>query len=222
MTLKELAALVTGEKLDHTVRASELLKMNSLVIAKGIHDTGEVTVFQNGYILYTEDNHLTVFHLSDVLGKTVYYKTTHSKIIPEEQRQLEISFFEDLDWLIRIVMYGNGKIVHNCNSILDQKIEFRFAVMPDNHIDMVYIPEYLTDEADNREQQKQLIEAVKVRIVPTQWLVFVNKAGFGMTEAQLGKKLNISQQAVGKRYRKALKNIAKAKEEVKRFSDKME
>ena len=223
MTLKELAAKVTGEKWNKTPKVTDLIASGSPVIASGEHNDGNITVFENGYILYTEDDHLTIFHISDIYGKDTVYHTLNDSIIPENTRRINADVFYDLDWKISAVMHGNWRVLHNCNVYQNNLVEYHYSGLPEDYVDrLCYTPDYLTDEPVEEDHFSKAIEAVKVRIVPTQWDVYIGIVVQDLTEEQLAVKLNISQQAVCKRYRKAIKNIEKNRKDVLLKIDKGE
>lgn len=218
MTLKELASLVS-KKRKHTPNARELRASDEPIIVEGKHSTGTATVYQSGYVLYTEDKHHTVFHISEIIEKRTRYLTSHSDVVPEQSRIIDGEYFQDLDWIIPVVMLGNKRIIHNIIAQQEKRVDYHYSRLIEEPMDLSYLPEYLSPETELLEHKRGMVDEVRDRIVPTQWIVYVGVVGHRMTEKQLAVHLNITQQAVCKRLLKARKNISKVKTEVQKKND---
>lgn len=113
--MKELRALVQNNKEELAPSYEHLRFGNIPIVACGKHSTSDITVYQNGFVLYTESNHYTIFHIDTVYNKNKQYLTVDERTVPERLRTIEASVFWDLDWIIRLVMEGNERIIHNHN-----------------------------------------------------------------------------------------------------------
>lgn len=211
MTLQELFTQVKGKKRKHKPKIDELLNGDYLIIAEGMHDSGTVKVYENGYVLYTEYNHFTIFHVSDVYGKGMEYTTADEYAVPKKSRVIEADYFKDQDWLFRVVMEGNNRIQHNHNVKQNRYVAFRYSGIAEDIDELGYLPEYLVE--DDFFQEK--INEIKDLISPDLWIVYVSIKAYGITEESLARRLKITQQAVSKRYHKACKVIPEAKEKIK-------
>ena len=224
MTLKELSAYVTGTKKKERMTKSDLLNSRSLVIEKGEHGNGTAYVYQNGYILYKEYRFYTIFHISDVLGKNALYETANEGVSPSSTRTINADYLENLEWIIPIAMWGNARIIHNLNNRELDHRDFRYCGMPEDWSEVASPADETSDleQIEDADEAAKIVEEIKIRIVPTQWKVFVGKVVHELTDEELGTILNISHQAVNKRYKKAIKRIERAKDDVLNPKDKTE
>ena len=223
MTLNELYSLVTAPKQKTAPRLRDLMQSESPIIAYGKHDDGEVTVYENGYVVYTESNRMTIFHLKEVYSRGIEYDTCKGdNIVPKRLRAFGASYFHDKDWLFSVVMYGNWRIANNYEKFLRKKIQFHFSSVSE---ELEYIfpidDEPLFDEESDKENEEEIKTLIKTRlkkaedmIVPSQWHVYVSITGYGITETELACQLGISQQAVSKRFKKCEKHIPRIREEI--------
>ena len=212
MTLQELFTQVKGKKQKSKPKIKTLNNGKHKIIAEGRHDNGIVKVYDNGYIFYSEDDHFTVFHISDVYGKREEYSSDDKMAIPRETRVIEGDFFNEQDWLFRVVMEGNARIQHNHNIQQNRFVEFRYSGIAEDLEELCYIPEYLTDDDSFRVN----LDDIKEHVSPDLWVVYVSIKAFGITEAAIARDLNITQQAVSKRYRKACRTIPEVGKEIAR------
>lgn len=223
MTLKELSAQVTGTKKKDGMSRSELLNSGSPAIAIGSHNNGSVSVFQNGYILYSECHYFTVFHISEVCGKNAQYNTVDKDVPYSDARIIGADYLENLEWILPITMWGNGRIIHNLNVRENDHRDFRYSGVPEDWDDIACVYEDSPyEEVEDADEAQHAIDEIKIRIVPTQWSVFVGKVVDGLSEEQLATTLNISQQAVSKRYKKAISNIRRVKRDLPNKENKDE
>ena len=157
MTLQELFTQVKGKKQKTKPNIHSLNNGRHKIIAEGSHDNGIVKVYDNGYIFYSEDNHFTVFHISDVYGKREEYSSDDENSVPKGTRVIEGEFFNDKDWLFRVVMEGNTRIQHNHNIKQNRYIEFRYSGIAEDLEELSYIPEYLTDDDSFRVKLDEIL-----------------------------------------------------------------
>lgn len=212
MTLQELFTQVKGKKQKSKPKLKTLFNGKHKIIAEGQHDNGIVKVYDNGYIFYSEDNHFTIFHICDVYGKREEYSTGDEMAVPKDTRVIEGDFFYDKDWLFRVVMEGNSRIQHNHNIQQNRIIEFRYSGVAEDLQELCFIPEYLTDDDSFRVS----LDEIKEHVSPDLWVVYVSIKAYGITEAAIAHDLNITQQAVSKRYRKACRTIPEVGKEIAR------
>lgn len=217
MTLKELTAQVTGKKKPQAMHYSTLLANRIPVIASSEHDNGSVTAFVNGYIVYTEDNYVTVFHVSEITGKNKRVSDERANHGTDKKRISDI--LEDLDWRIGAVMKGNSRITSNREAYQAELVQYHYSEIPEEvtHTGVFY--DRMSDTDELTEHIRKVVEEVKKEIRPTQWVVYVGIAVNKMTQDEMATKLNISQQAVGKRYKNALRNVSRAKRKVQKKID---
>lgn len=210
MTLEELYSQVKDTKKTKYPKIDDLISGKYKVIAEGKHDTGIVKVYETGYILYIEDNKYTIFHITDVYGVGFSYTTQLYQDASIPYRKFNAEFFNDKDWLFRVVMAGNDRIVHNNNVNYERNIAFRYSGIAEDISELCYIPDYLQDNDDDADTVSDKIEQVKSMVSPNLWSVFVSIKVDGELERNVAAELHITQQAVSKRYRKACEQIPQA------------
>ena len=218
MTLKELYSVVNPIKTKNHMILTELLESGAPVVAEGKHDTGTVSVFKNGYILYTEDDRWTIFHISEVMRSGVRYETDKESIVPRKTRVLNASFFYEKDWILGIVMEGNRRMIENGDRVFRKWVEFHYSEYSEEMEQLCFIPQYEIEDDISDWIHTQIVELQK-HITPSQWNVFVNITAFGVTEKELAERMHITQQTVSTCYRRAVNNIHKAKRKISK--DKM-
>ena len=83
MTLKELKKRVpVADKNGSVLGKTELLNSGAKIVVKEMVDTGvEISVFDNGYVLFEEDKHKTIFRLHSCNSYgTVYNDAAGNKL----------------------------------------------------------------------------------------------------------------------------------------------
>ena len=216
MTLKELRALVQNNK-EETAPSYEQLRFGNIpIVACGKHSTGDITVYQNGFVLYTESNHYTIFHIDTVYNKSKQYLTVDEKTVPERLRTIEASVFWDLDWIIRLVMEGNERIIHNNNCAENKLIEFHYSEFSEDMEELCYTPGDLEEKALFEKMCDELVEKVRSKLLPKQWVAYVKIEVHGLSEQELAEELKVSQQAVSRCYARACERILRVKADVER------
>jgi len=216
VTLKELYDQVKGEKLEKTPSDKELINSGSPIIASWKCDETEMTAFENGYILYSEWGHHTVFHVSDIYTHGMEYQTYRGNAVPRYMRYLDANFFHDKDWRYRVIMLGNDRIVDNRGTEESEFLAYHFSSIS-YELEQVYsIPNDSDDEDEIDEEEfrkwiRSQITEIKKYIKPTQWKVYVNITAFDKKETEIAEQMKISQQAVSKTYKRSIKNISEVR-----------
>ena len=218
MTLRELTAQVTGKKKPKALHYSTLLASGVPVVASSEHDNGSVTAFANGYIVYTEDDYVTVFHVSEITGKNKRVPDDERDNLGQDKKRIA-DILEDLDWRIGAVMKGNSRITSNREAYQAEMVQYHYSEIPEEvtHIGAYY--DLSTDADELSASVRKVVEEIKKEIRPTQWVVYVGIAVNKMTQDEMASHLKISQQAVGKRYKNALRNVSLAKRKVQKKID---
>ena len=105
LTLKELKKRVPVAENSGLVMGSvELLHSGAEIVVKETVDNGvAISVFDNGYVLYEEDKHRTVFRLHDCSG----YEYKHSET---EIENFGEAFFENENWYVLPLMVGMDRV----------------------------------------------------------------------------------------------------------------
>lgn len=113
MTLKELKKRVpVADKNGSVLGKTELLNSGAKIVVKEMVDTGvEISVFDNGYVLFEEDKHKTIFCLHSCKGYDYGLLDEKENIFGEE-------FFENENWYILPLMIGMDRVEASRKRIL--------------------------------------------------------------------------------------------------------
>ena len=103
MTLKELKAVVkVADERKPAPKHKELLEKGVNVVVKEVISDGvEITVFENGYVLFTDGKRKTVFKLHECEG--VDYESVKDKSVI-----FQSTFFENENWYVLLLLVGSN------------------------------------------------------------------------------------------------------------------
>lgn len=196
MTLRELKARVKVADVRVSVpKRAELLEMKADVVVKELIETGvEITVFENGYVLYVEGIHSTVFRLHDCEGYDYDFLEG-----PSESVQAE--FFENENWYILPLMIGMKRVETNRKRLLTNHKVLSFNVEGDDYMKLqgVSVPDVLElmilDET--LEEIRRILNERQLYAVTAYYCD-------GISQFEISKKLGISQQATSKLIKAAI------------------
>ena len=113
MTLKELKAVVkVADERKPAPKHKELLEMGVNVVVKEVISDGvEITVFENGYVLFTDGKRKTVFKLHECEG--VDYESVKDKSVI-----FQSTFFENENWYELLLLVGMERLEKNQDRLL--------------------------------------------------------------------------------------------------------
>lgn len=108
MTLKELKALVTvTDDRRKPPKWKELRTSDIKILAsKTLSGNGELTVYENGYVLYREDNRYTVFPIHQCTGYEFESVNGEVDSIGED-------LFDNEEWHVRLLLEGADRMAVN-------------------------------------------------------------------------------------------------------------
>ena len=111
MTLREMMNKVEDVSwIDRVPSVVRLIDSGSPVVSsERMGDEIEVTAFRNGYVIYQNGAHATVFPLHKC-------REYVEKDVMEEEHVVPFEVFADQPWQIRAFMEGEKRLVHNMNS----------------------------------------------------------------------------------------------------------
>lgn len=116
LTLRQLKELVdTPKKGEKKPTTKNLLEGKCPIIARKViqSDSGKaaVTVYKNGYVVYQAFNWATVFSIEEISG--YHYASVAGN---DYGCDLEEAYFEDAEWYLRFVLYGEDRLSTNMDS----------------------------------------------------------------------------------------------------------
>lgn len=111
MTLRELMKKADKAAwVERVPSVAQLMKDGIPAICSEKMGSGiEVTALQNGYVIYQNGDHATVFPLHECRDYV-------EKSVTEEEHVLSFDAFADQPWQIRTFMEGEKRLVHNTNA----------------------------------------------------------------------------------------------------------
>lgn len=111
MTLRELMNSVDrAPSVEIVPSVVRMMKEGSPVAASKKMGQGlEITVFKNGYVIYQDDEYMTVFPLH-------ICRDYVEKDVMDGEHLIPFEVFADQPWQVRVFMEGDQRIVHNRNS----------------------------------------------------------------------------------------------------------
>lgn len=184
MTLRELRGMVTGNKAEERmISAKALRESNTEIVCKEmINRDTDITVYENGYVLYRTGSKCTVFSLPE--------KGCYSYDSVNEASVLDGDFFENEAWYFRLILEGEDRITENGRKSEAKRVEGSYSQfeaddrcgdMADPNADFVarLLEEEYIDELMSilSAQQRAAIYAYYIE---------------GLSQKQIAKRLNIS------------------------------
>lgn len=107
MTFKELKEKVQVADKTNRTPGAVLLQADGVIVAKEVINTDtEITVFNNGYVLYKAGRHMTVFPLHEC--KEYDYRS-----VVQESNVVEETLFDHTKWYVRLVLEGEDRLSSN-------------------------------------------------------------------------------------------------------------
>lgn len=108
LTLRELKKMVNVVECEGKMPTARQLKESELEIAvkERIGAETEISVYENGFVLYQVGNRYTVFSISDC-GMYGY------ETVEGEPKVYDSSFFENENWYVRLIMEAEDRMERN-------------------------------------------------------------------------------------------------------------
>ena len=108
LTLKELKNMVETAKETERVPSNRMLRESGAAVAakERIDAQTEITVYENGYVLYQVGRRSTVFPIHSCGGYTYEFDRKNSF-------SLKGDFFENENWYIRLILEGEDRMIKN-------------------------------------------------------------------------------------------------------------
>ena len=205
MTLKELQNKIEKTMGKDLPTAAHLRAGNSpLVISKAFDGDARLSVFQNGFALYTCGRSATVFRV-DYCGGYTYFGRN-------EQTELSEDFFTDTDWWVRLLMEGEDRLTHNRN-IKAERNECSFGGDTEAYYNLCGTEQPMIDEMMSGERMEAVLSILTVRQRELFTLYYID--GYEMKE--IARICGISFQAVSIALSESRKKLEKNREKIKKI-----
>ena len=197
MTLKELKAVVkVADERKPAPKHKELLEMGVNVVVKEVISDGvEITVFENGYVLFTDGKSKTVFKLQECEG--VDYESVKDKSVI-----FQSTFFENENWYVLLLLVGMER--------LEKNLEKQLADHKVYSSDSIGLADfYVTNEPDALHKiiEQETIEEIRTVLTEKQMYAMTAYYCEGISQIEISKNLGISQQAASKLIKRSIQEI---------------
>ena len=197
MTLKELKAVVkVADERKPAPKHKELLEMGVNVVVKEVISDGvEITVFENGYVLFTDGKRKTVFKLHECEG--VDYESVKDKSVI-----FQSTFFENENWYMLLLLVGMER--------LEKNLEKQLADHKVYSSDSIGLADfYVTNEPDALHKiiEQETIEEIRTVLTEKQMYAMTAFYCEGISQIEISKNLGISQQAASKLIKRSIQEI---------------
>lgn len=197
MTLKELKAVVkVADERKPAPKHKELLEMGVNVVVKEVISDGvEITVFENGYVLFTDGKRKTVFKLHECEG--VDYESVKDKSVI-----FQSTFFENENWYVLLLLVGMER--------LEKNLEKQLADHKVYSSDSIGLADfYVTNEPDALHKiiEQETIEEIRTVLTAKQMYAITAYYCEGISQIEISKNLGITQQAASKLIKRSIQEI---------------
>ncbi len=196
-TLQELKKIANQPK-DRwkTPTAKQLRESGKVIVQKQLGQGTEISVYQNGYVLYQAENHSTVFFLHSCKD--------YSYILDGKTVCLSEQYFDRESWYLRLVLEGEDRLSRNFEE-RERNWNISYDVISENGIAMKNLTKSVAEHMAREETIEQLLQNLteKQRCVIQKYYLQEK------TQGQISKELGISQQAVSAMISQAICNIQK-------------
>lgn len=172
LTLRQLKELVEAPKKGEKKPTNKsLMEGRCPVIAQKVIQSSSgrvaVTVYQNGYVVYQALNWATVFSIEEISG--YHYDSVAGS---GYGCKLDESYFEEADWYLRFVLYGEDRLNLNMDSrnkkhcisytSVMEEMQFGEEIAQDKDIEEMIVQQILMESLLDTltENQKELIQAL--------------------------------------------------------------
>lgn len=190
MTLKELKARVQVADVRVAVpKKAELLEMGADIVVKELIETDvEISVFSNGYVLYVEGNHSTVFRLHD-------YEDYDYEFLEGKTELVQSTFFENENWYMLPLMIGMKRVETNRRRLLTNHKVLSFNVENDDYMNLkdVSTPDVLEIMI-----MDETMDEIRSALDERQLYALTAYYCDGISQFEISRILGISQQAASK------------------------
>jgi RNA polymerase sigma factor (sigma-70 family) len=168
-------------------------------------------VYRDGYVLYEEGKHYTVFRLEDLEDFTFTYDALDYGAMSRKDRTVSKETFMEMRWYVALSMFAMMRIAEN---VKKEQEKIAPKHLTDGLSDVLKdgrYSDFLRSEV-NRECVREILKFVKKK----HWLIFAAIYFGGLTQNEIAERSGVSQQAISKIYVSTLKKLSENQE---RFKD---
>lgn len=185
LTLKELKKIVKVADTEKRIPTAKSLMEKDIVVKEVINAETDITVYENGYVLYREYGKTTIFPLH-ACGQYEYQGVAGASNVLEED------FFDNENWYIRLIMEAEDRMEFNQSKIRSNHGIFSYSDLP---ADVKIMEDHNTDllnVALDRELIRELMTDLTNRQRTVIELFFFQE----MRQQDIADQLGIKQQSV--------------------------
>ena len=193
LTLKELKKIVKAADTEKRIPTVKSLMENEIVVKEVINAETDITVFENGYVLYRGYGKTTIFPLH-ACGQYEYQEATGCKNVLNEE------FFDNENWYIRLVMEAEDRLEFNQTKIRSNHGIFSYSDLPSEIKILEDHSANLLSRALNRELIRELMKDLSDKQKIVIELYFFQE----MRQQDIADFLGVKQQSVYKLLNRAL------------------
>ena len=198
LTLKELKKIVKVADMEKRIPSVKSLKEHKVVVKEMINADTTISVYDNGYVLYTAGNQSTVFPLHSCDDYEYVSVTGDNKEFNKE-------FFDNENWYIRLLMEAEDRMAYSQSKISTNHGVFSNSDVTDDAEIMRGSSKDFVDDVIDREILNALIKELTERQKTVLNLVYFEE----MRQQDVADYLGIKQQSVNDLLNRALKTMKK-------------
>lgn len=177
----------------------ELLETGvAIVVKEVISDDVEISVFENGYVLFQDGKHYTVFRLHDCEGYDYCPLAGKNEIF-------QASFFENENWYMLLLMVGMDRLEKNQSCVLSNHKVCSIDVGG-----FISILEGSQQDVLERIIQEETMMEIRSLLSEKQMYAVTAYYCEGISQLEISKRLGISQQAASKMIKSSIMAIRNA------------
>lgn len=187
MTLNELKKRVpVADKNVSVLGKTELLKTGAEVVVKEIIEKDVViSVYDNGFVLYEEGRHRTIFRLHECSGYDYCSMDGKTEVFGSE-------FFENENWYILLMMIGMDRVETNRKRLLSNHKVLSFDMEENDYLSLKSLA--VSDMVEDILRKETMVEIADMLNERQLYAVTAYYCD-GIPQAEIAEKLHISQQA---------------------------
>lgn len=201
LTLKELKKIVKVADVEKRIPSVKSLKEHKVVVKEMINADTTISVYDQGYVLYTAGNQSTVFPLHSCDDYEYVSVTGDNKEFNKE-------FFDNENWYIRLLMEAEDRMAYSQSKISTNHGVFSNSDVTDDAEIMRGSSKDFVDDVIDREILHALIKELTERQKMVLNLVYFEE----MRQQDVADYLGIKQQSVNDLLNRALKTMKKKAE----------
>lgn len=201
LTLKELKKIVKVADVEKRIPSVKSLKEHKVVVKEMINADTTISVYDQGYVLYTAGNQSTVFPLHSCDDYEYVSVTGDNKEFNKE-------FFDNENWYIRLLMEAEDRMAYSQSKISTNHGVFSNSDVTDDAEIMRGSSKDFVDDVIDREILNALIKELTERQKTVLNLVYFEE----MRQQDVADYLGIKQQSVNDLLNRALKTMKKKAE----------